>query len=339
MQLVDLPDEVFLKIFRYLNVKDLKNVLATSKMFSNLILSNKILNRKFVLKITPFIFSSSNPEDWSEVFHRSMRTFNQVIVSGEINNATAEVAQKFGKETEKLFFQRILAPTVRYITILSKFPMLQEIEIDSCGSMNSMDVRSEKIEADLFELKTLKIKSPPFGITFLDMFKNTNNLRKLECVGNFLGFVKFLKNQNKLRYLNLHDRYESNNVFNDQEWEQSSVNFKLTELEFSSEIEEADDNYLKNLLKFLQSQDQLTKVNFSYIKCDNRKSVKEIVEFILKMENLEHVELHLPSALNLSTDFCNKSVKVFRFDLFSLDRSFIDCIHKIFPNLTAFKCI
>jgi hypothetical protein len=339
MQLCDLPDEVYVKIFRYLNVKDLKNVVASCKVFNNLILGNKILNRKFVLKITPFIFSNSEPEQWSEVFERSTRTFNQVIVSGEVNNATAEVARKFGKETEKLFLQRILAPTVRYTMLLSQFPALSEIEIDSCGTMNTMDIRSEKTEADLFELKTLKIKSPPFGITFLDMFKTANNLRKLECVGNFLGFVKFLKIQNKLRYLTLHDRYESNNVFDDSEWELSMVDFKLTELDFSSEIEEADEMYMKNLLKFLESQDQLTKVKFAYDKCDDRKRIKEIVEFILKMENLEHVEVHLPSNLNLSIDFCNKSVKAFRFDLFSLDRSFIDNIYKIFPNLKAFQCI
>lgn len=335
MNILQVPEECLIEIFKHLRGEDLKSLSLTHPNFYKLIISTRCLNSKLLLKVTSFHFSNSNRSEWESVVEKSERTFQEIVIIQEINNATVLVTKKFGEHIVRVNLRRLIAPTIFFAVLLRNFPDLEEIVVESSGAPYQMpELCSELIEVPFLKLKSLEFRNPPFSKYFIDVFSKAINLTTLKISGVFPGLLKFLQNQKCLKVLSIYDRDRDNTIFSDEEFDTNAIQYKLAEFSYLVEVENPDSRHHTNFQNFIQQQNKIhTLVLHIYGFVDHLKLNQDLVK-VFEVESLKKIEIRLPyTSVDHPTNFCNSSVEKFITSLYSFDKNFFDHIYQLFPNL------
>lgn len=333
-----LPNEIILQIFDFLDENALKEVLSVSRRFRELVITNSTLMRRLPMRISKNWFSKVE-------FANSYGDFIKVLV---MKYTTFEDFDEF--KTVLNLFPNIEKLKINYIYIKQpSYNMFGQLA-DVTSSSNDDDEE----EVTFMNLKSVDISSKFFGyITQVDSrilnHLNTHALEELLInlpMQKFSAtFIDFLCKQSKLTKLQIYDEFIDSFLFDDftESLTHNQMITSLFEIDLSTrvsfQLKKLAINYRgdhrDNFHKFLSTQDELEELEI-------RKYEDDFVRFKLTFDLIKDfrvrkliipLELIQSNVLPDVENYVNKSVIELTLKGYNNDPLLFDLLLKIFPSI------
>lgn len=329
----ELPNEILINIISKLDVASTLNCTLVCKRFSNLVNENSVLLLKEI--VIPIDLRNVN---WNEmVQHRGVnasdlsieavlntkRKYQNFEIFSYSSDKIFKFIEKFGNHLKSLEFRGSINQS-DFIRLLESIPHLEtgDFNVDVYKDENPGS-KSSDYSKICKNLKNLKCEGEIDF--FLEVFSHSvHKLKEFELNGhkvfddyNVEMLKKFLFKQKDLKILKLHFLYAIMLFSTDLT---TSINFQLEFLEVKDLVVSSQESRI-NYIKFLAAQTQLNRI--SILSTDWNTTEPELqddlMECLLKMENLEVVEIDLNRCEFMSPSFSSVNPTIKKFTLKSLD--------------------
>jgi hypothetical protein len=341
MDIISLPTEALIYIFKKLEHQDLKHLTETCKKFKEIIqdspefgnLSHITIDfeKLSYSRVSGFSYKESKKD--FEALLKSARNFqNFSILNINYNNLIKaddkwlEVFKKFSESAKNLRVKSDFR-LESLKALLQLLPNLTALELDGFRVYKT-EAASETF-VQLKDLKHLKVKNFQNGSAVVQLFKNCNNLKTFTLSGVFLKreslladfFDDFLSNQNRLETLELYS-VDSPEAIVFHKDVSENIMFDLKKLTFDYNGYSSN---LQNFYKFLCSQTDLKtlKLNLSLINTETNNHVEDckccddIFKFVFSLKRLNSLNIFIDrySTKNLEVfNVINKNVTSLTFE-------------------------
>ncbi|CRL02013.1 CLUMA_CG015155, isoform A [Clunio marinus] len=331
----DLPNELLLEIFNYLDRESLKEILSVSKRFRELIISNSSLMRRLPMTLS---------KNWMNKIDFA-RNYGEFVKILKMNYCSFDSFEEFKKFLN--LFPRVEKLNIFYIYI-------KQHENESSTSQECHESDSTSFTS----LKSVKISSKFWGyITQLDSkilrHINTEDLEelfiKLPMQKFSSEFIDFLCKQRKLKTLEVFDEFIDSFLFDDFTESLTYNNFisSLFEIDLSELVTfqlkrfaiHYRGDHRENLSKFLKAQHELEELEIRKYE-DNFTRFK--ITFDL-MRDLRVRKLCIPlelipsNSLNEVDRYVNRNVRDLCLTGVNNNSMLFSLLLKIFPNIKTLR--
>ncbi|KAG5680601.1 hypothetical protein PVAND_010096 [Polypedilum vanderplanki] len=339
------PNEIILKIFKYLDRDGLKEMLCVNKRFRELIITNSFLMRRLPLNVS---------KNWLSKIEFA-NNYGDFVKSLTMDYTIFETIDEF-----KIFinlFANIEKLKINYIYIKQPdYEIIKNSSIESHEIKNTENEEEERVAFD--NLKTIDISSKFFGyitnidtkiLNHLNTFKIQSLAIKLPMQKFSSNFIDFLCKQSKLKELSVFDEFIDSFLFDDFTENITYNQFisSLFEIDLSKkatfQLKKLAINYRgdhrENFQKFLSTQNELEELEI-------RKYEDDFVRFKITFDLIRDFrvrKLIIPLELmqtNLIYDienFINKNVIELTLKGYNNDPVLFNIMLKIFPNIKRLR--
>lgn len=309
-----LPDEILIIIFAKLSPKDLLNITETCIHFNELISQTQILTKKLSLKIDfrTIFWNCSGEVNTSQsigALWRTERKYESLVVVNLVDHSVVtklfdfaeEIFDRFSKELKSVKFVRCEFNSCDLIECLGFIKHLENL------CFKEVEIIVVPVSSKCFKLRFLKdLKFIRCRNMFFECFVHSEQLERLTVIdfGDIAGQIDevalhrtynpvdgFLSQQRNLKHLVIQDSKGSEDYFKTNK---DAFKFQLSSFEWEGVS-------LKNLMNFLGGQVSLQKIKLHKLENheevaeyqDNKDDYNEVLRFILCLEDLEELSIHL----------------------------------------------
>lgn len=333
VELLDLPDEVLIIIFKNLNHHDKLKSMLVCQRFENLIGNEILLCGNFQLKINCERSVRAFCKDSWSIRRRIGSVLLESLNNYDLNNSDSN---NFKMVCDFLENVRPISVTIGYFRtngsvifkLLDRLENLQELKL---YHNTFVEPAEEKLKNPLKNLKNLELIGFIDDINFLDGILAIDTLDHLFIMSvreNNKFIHKILINQKKMKSLTL--------------WGNSNLNFYcVPESQEMMELHElcinkatfSNKESFENFVKFIKTQKKISKLFLILEIEDDDHNYSELFTHLLNLKTLKtlHIRLSGPLKRYQELPIFNPHLKTLQFNISGTDKS----ITRFFPNLTS----
>lgn len=334
-----LPEEVLLQIFKFMDKKSKLKTFLVCKKFYEILSNSPVLMSDFVLNLEIQWRLDSLELSEFQLFSTIERKFKKCKIYGSTPNPVSQslikVNDKLGETLKTLELNQFKINSNALIALINSFPNLEEVSFlnleifDVAEGVECQEVNESKLKKVIIDSRTHS------EVDIMEILQPVKTVRYLEIKYFADDFEDFLVNQEKLEHLKLGQLTIHPHARDIKD----KIKFQLKTLAVGRGIVNL------NFLDFLATQNELESLSILYFNDLYQGYLDELLEIILNQSSLKSLQLRFLGKLACDQSILTKtnlSLKNLEINCVGIanDSSFspfFSSFVRMFPNLQKMR--